>query len=170
MTLARDPALWMTRRQCAELVGLSPQQFDDAVRPRLGDDATNGAGRTLRFDGPAVVAALVKYRLEQAKPAPPLSEDEAMILGGGDSPQLERFRKLKGDMLERDLGERDAELVRRRVMLDALRPAAAGMRAAGARLAKDYGNDAAAIFNEAVDDFANAVKQMIGNDATAVPG
>jgi len=161
-----DGAFWLARTQAAELVGLSARQFDDAIRPKLGADGTRGTAKSLRFFAPAVVSALVRYRVDQAKPPVPLSGDDALLMdGGGDSPALERLRMAKAQLAERDLAERDGDLVRRAVIVDALRPAAAGLRQAGERLAKDYGNDAAAVYNDAVDDFAAAVERLAAGGA-----
>lgn len=151
--------LWLTRQQAAVLCGLSARQFDDAIRPRLPAGGERGTGQKLRISGPAVVAALVAYRVEQAKPAP--TDDDPLLAAGGDSPNLERYRLAKAQLAERDLAERDRTLVRRQVIIDALRPAATGMRAAGDRLIKAFGNEAGQIFNEAVDDFEAAVTQTI---------
>lgn len=153
---------WEPRVRAAELIGLSARQFDEAIRPRLDSDAVRGSAKTLRFSAPAVVAALVKYRLDLARPAVPLDSDEALLMGaGGDSPALERLRMAKAQLAERDLAERDGELVERARVLEAVGPAVAGMRGAGERLAKDHGNEAAAIYNEAVDDFAAAITRAL---------
>jgi hypothetical protein len=57
---------WFTRHQAAELLRLSPRQFDEAIRPRLPDDAVDGTGAGLRFYAPQVVQTFTWYRLERS--------------------------------------------------------------------------------------------------------
>ena len=152
----------MTRVQVAQLVGLGPKQFDDAVRPRLEADAKTGVGAKLRYDAKAVVAAFVTYRMEQQAKPTGTGEDDELLNPDVQSDMLERLRRFKGDLAERDVKERDKHLVRRSVIMNALGPAVGGMRATGDRLTQKYGNDAGEIYNAAVENFQRAVEQAIG--------
>lgn len=55
--------LWLTRRDAAAIVGYSARQFDDAIRPLLESGDVKDSGARLRFWGPAVVQALLIYRI-----------------------------------------------------------------------------------------------------------
>ena len=159
---AREKLLWQPRAVAAEIVGLSPRQFDDVFRPRLPADATRGAGASLRYRLPAVVAALVAYRIEQVQK--PVDDEADPLMTGGASPALERYRRLKGDDLERTLAERDGQLVRKHVILDALRQGMSVMRATGDRLVRQFGNDAGDVFNEGVSEFEAAIVKAGGGN------
>lgn len=169
--MAREKKLWLTRTQAAALISLSSRQFDEVIRPRLATPAKRGAGKTLRYEATGVVATFVAYRVDQevVRLLPDDEKDPLLSVAAGSSPQLERYRKARADLAERDVKERDTDLVRRDVILGALRPAIAGMRGAGDRLVREFGNDAGEIYNEAVDDFADALEKTI-NPPAASPG
>lgn len=126
----------------------------------MSPDDIRGSGRTLRFYGPAVVAALVKYRLEQAKPTP--VGDDALLADGSDSPNLERYRLAKAIEVERKNDKEEGLLIPRPVIREALLPAAAAMRQAAERLSKLYGDDAHAIYSEAVGEYEAAIARLAG--------
>ena len=160
MSEAANDRAWFTRTESADLCGLSARQFDDVIRSRLKAASVTGAGRTLRFHGQAVVAALVSYRLEQrADPVSPAEGDP--MLAGPESPALERYREVRTKLAERDLAERDRELVKGRLIRDALRPAVAALRGTGDRLSRQFGNEAGDVFNEGVADFEAAALRVI---------
>jgi hypothetical protein len=157
-----DSPWWLTKTDAARLCRLSVRQFSDTIQPRLKPDEVEGAGATLRFDAPAVAAALWAYRVELATP----EEGDPLLTGGGkDSDELERYRRLKADMVERDLAERDGILVKRHTIMDALAPALTAMRGTGDRLSRQFGNEAADIFNEGVGEFEAAALKLVNESA-----
>lgn len=151
-----DP-FWQPKAKAAELCAMGVRQFSDAIQPKLDKSAQRGAGATLRFHLPAVVATLVAYRLELAKPI----DGDPLMADGGDSPNLERYRRLKGDEVELNLSERKGGLVRADKIIEALGPALSAMRGTGDRLARQFGNDAADIFNEGVAEFEAAAGKLV---------
>src|SRR4051812_14117329 len=75
----------------AYIIGLKPRSFRDLDAPR-NDDGTYNA------------AELVKWQVARtASPDDPL-------LAGGDSPNLERYRKAKAELAEMDAAERRGQL------------------------------------------------------------
>ena len=156
--------LLLTRSRAADLIGLSARQFDEVIRGRIEAGGRKGRGAKLRYVAAAVVAAFVTYRLEQ-EVAPAGDDPEGLLAAGGNSPNLERLRRFTADLRERDVRERDKDLLRRQVILNALRPGIAGMRACGDRLVQMYGNDAGALFNHAVNSFAATVEKAIAEQA-----
>jgi hypothetical protein len=154
--------LWFTRGEAAALVALSTRQFDEAIRPLIEKSSIRGGGKTLRFAGPGVVSAMLAYRSETAKP--PVDDDVDPLLAIGDSPALERYRLGKAKMIEMDLAEREKATVQLDALREGFRPFASILRSAGERLARQYGNDAAAIYNEALED-AEASALRVLSDA-----
>lgn len=160
MATTYDESLWVTRVQAGTLCGCGPQNFDDIVRRRLPEDASRGSNRTLRFYAPSVVSAFVRYKLESARPVP--AGEDAMLADGSDSPNLERYRLAKAIEVERKNDKEEGLLIPRPVIREALLPAAAAMRQAGERLAKLFGNDAHAIYAEAVQEYEAAISRLAG--------
>jgi hypothetical protein len=151
LKLMPDRDLWCSRRRAAVILDVSPRHFDEAIRPRLPDQAIAGAGRDLRFYVPALVQTIVGYRVEQAKP--PADEEEALLMGGGsDSPSLERLRAATADIKERQRDEMDRQLVKVDDVVDALAPAVSIFRSAGERARRQFGNEVGDFYNETAED------------------
>lgn len=155
--------LWFTRDQAAELCGFSTRQFDDTARAKAVG-AERGKAKTLRFHGPKIVAGAVAYRLEQGRIS--VDGDGDPLMTGSDSPNLERYRLGKAQMIELDLAERQKILVRADVLDRALRPAITAMRQTGDRLVRKFGNEAGEIFNEGVSEFEAAALQYFASDTS----
>jgi len=162
--------IWLTRQQAADLCGLSTRQFDEAIRPQA-IKAEKGTGKKLLLNAKAIVAALVAYRVEQAKPAiDPTSDDPLLSTAAGDSPSLERYRLAKAKLAEHDLSEREKVLVRADLLNEAIRAGVAVNRATGDRLSRQFGNAAGEIFNEGLEEFlAAALRVLKDNDGPAKP-
>jgi len=153
--------IWLTRQQAADLCGLSTRQFDEAIRPRA-IKAEKGTGKKLLLNAKAIVAALVAYRVEQAKPAiDPTSDDPLLAAVVGESPALERYRLAKARLAEHDLSERDGILLRADAIKEALMAGIRVMRATGDRLVRQLGNVAGEIFNEGVAEFEAAAIRVL---------
>src|SRR5262245_44312790 len=109
---SRKQGDWKSRKAAAADLGCSLPTFD-MIRPRLSaSDQRKGRGNSIEFRMPAVIAAWKDYNVEQRDP----------LMAGpvDDSPGLERYRNAKARLAEMDVAERDNELVRRGVILDAL--------------------------------------------------
>ena len=167
--MARKTPLTATRIEAAEICGLSPRQFDDAIRSRA-KDATVGKGAALRYRLRPIVEALVEYRVElsERQIRSSIDIDGDVQAGPMSSEALERLRTANARLREMDLAERNGALVRLHVIADALRPAMVAMRSTGDRLTRKFGNDAGEIFNEGIADFEAAAAQVIaGSDVHA---
>jgi hypothetical protein len=167
-------SLWFDRTDSAALIGVSARHFDEAVRPKLAADAVRGDRRSLRFHGPAVVAAWVAIKAERAKPAP---TDADPLLADGDSPGLERYRNAKADLAEMERDRQRRRIVNVEEIEPALMQLAGVMRNASENLARQFGNDAAGIVNEAVDEWGVGVAKLFaaaesggaGDEGAAAP-
>lgn len=157
-----DP-LWMPRSDCAELCGLSVRQFGDVIQPDLGPDAKRGSGPSLRLYAPAVVKALLTYRMVGAK-GKPADDETDPLLKGDESPALERYRLGRAKMVEMDLAERERQTVRVQALRDAMRGGVSALRSTGDRLVRQFGNEAGEMFNEGVADFEAAALRAIGGE------
>jgi hypothetical protein len=153
----KDDRLWLTRSEAAEICGLSARQFDEVLRQRA-DDAERGSGKTLRFHGPAIVAALLAYRLEQAKPAG--DGDELMV---GESPVIDEYRRVKTAQERIKLSLLEQTAIPRTELEPALSAFAGVLRRAGETLKRSYGDDAASVLNDAVGEAVSAWERMLAN-------
>lgn len=96
--------------------------------------------------------------------------------GAADSPGLERYRMAKADLAEMERDRQRRRIVRIDQIELTLMQLATVLRDAGERIARQYGNDAADILNEAVDDWRVGVRKLIDGDsgtdsvADATPG
>ena len=161
--------IWLTRQQAADLCGLSTRQFDEVIRPRA-IKAEKGTGKNLRLSAKAVVAALVAYRVEQAKPLiDPTGDDPLLASAMGESPALERYRLAKAKIAEHDLSEREKALIRADILDEAMRTGLKAFRGTGDRLVRECGNRAAEIFNEGIDEFESTANRVLSHYASGNP-
>lgn len=150
----KDAALWLTRTDAAALCGLSTRSFDESVRPRLDKGASRGKAASLRYHGPAVVAALVAYRVEQARPTDPGDP----VMSGPNSPALERCRTATAVKLERANDVDAGTLVPADEIRRALAAGFAALRGVGEKLKARFGNDARDLYDLGLDDFLAAAR------------
>jgi hypothetical protein len=145
--------LWITRVQAGWLVGLSPRQFDEAIRPLIPDAGVKKKAKSLTFDASAVCAAHLRYRIERATPQP--GDDESALLGAGapaDGEWLEEYRKVSTKLKQKDLEEREKTHANLSDLDDALARFAGRLHGAGEALQRQYGAAAAELLNQAIDD------------------
>lgn len=143
----KDGWLWLTRTQCAALLKIGERQFDAAVRPSLEGQSMRGVGKALRFFAPDVVEA----RMNQKGDAGPAGDDP-LLVGSGDSPNLERYRGAKAALAEMDLEERTKTHANLQALDTTLLRFASRLRRGGEVLQRRFGNEASDVLNEAIDD------------------
>ncbi len=102
-----------------------------------------------------------KYKLAGA-------DDDDPLLAGTNSPQLEKYRKVKTDLLKLQLGEAQKRLLRRDLVHHGLVRIASLLRASGETLQRKFGPDAADILNKALDNADREILDLVG-DGTPDP-
>jgi hypothetical protein len=114
---------------------------------------------------PEVVLALHDFLAANARKL--AADDDADALLGSDapSPALERYREERAAIARLDRLERERVLVRRDEIRQGLGRIAAILRTAGETLGQQYGNDAAEILNEALDDAERDIARFFGREA-----
>ncbi|HEY2882087.1 MAG TPA: hypothetical protein VGJ15_06625 [Pirellulales bacterium] len=125
----------------AHLLGKNPRSFRDLPVPR-------------NADGSYDAAKLVEWLIQSASP------DADPMLAGGDSPNLERYRKAKAELAEMDAKERQGRLVD----VDALAEwwsteITAPLRRAMATLQLQFGAEAEAIIAAALQKADGAIEK-----------
>ena len=140
---------WFLKATLAELFGVTPQHFDRHYRRFAGPDATRTHGGKLYFHGRTLVDAWAES-MRVAAVAPSVDP----LLAGGDSPALERYRTARALLAEMEVDRQRENLIPREEIEVALTRFAGVLRRAGESLAREFGNEAAGLMNEAVDEVA----------------
>jgi hypothetical protein len=152
---------WFTKNEIARRVfGTTPQNFDKTYRPASPANAEKRVGREVYFHCRNLKDAI----LEQAKRQRPQGGENDPLLADGDSPGLERYRNAKADLAEMERDRQRKQIVRVEEIEPALMQLAGVMRSASENLARQFGNDAAGIVNEAVDEWADGVAKLLASD------
>lgn len=151
----------LTRQEMGEAFGVRPEHFDKSYRSFVPEDLIERSGRRVLFrlgSIRAIVDGLVAQQRELARAV----VDDPM-LAGADSPALERYRALRAEMVERDLRERDRELLPAEHAEDLVNIVVGRVRACGEQLTLRFGNDAQAILDEALDDAEREIETKYGH-------
>lgn len=90
-------------------------------------------------------------------------QEDPLLTGGDESDGLERYRLAKAKHAELDYEHRKGELIERQKARDIFGRWAVLIRRMGERLATRYGNDAAEIVNEALEECADVVQGGLSN-------
>lgn len=100
-------------------------------------------------DLPKVVKGLHDFLADNAHK---LAREDDVLLAGGNSPALERYREKRADLAGLELSERRRKLIPRAEVNESLGRVAAILREAGDALQWQFGPEARSILNEALDD------------------
>ena len=91
------------------------------------------------------------------------TEDDDPLMNGAVSPWLERYRREKTLLARLKRREQSRELIRRDEIHDGLARVAAFLREAGARLQREFGEEARIILDEALDDAQRELDGVCGS-------
>lgn len=110
------------------------------------------------------VSAFVEWARENKWSA----ADVDPLLGGPDSPALERFRAARANLAELELQERQRTFIPIDELLPTLLDGAGVIRQAGEALGREYGAEAQRVINDAVSEFVAGLDQLgEGSSASA---
>jgi hypothetical protein len=146
-TLSQTAAGW--------LVGLSPRTLRDKHDLERNADGTYDARKLLAW-------AILRQS----------ADPDISLLAGGDSPNLERLRKLKADREEIALAKDRNEVISVTQLSDLLSLLASLLRRCGGKLGQRFGPDAQQLMNDTLDDFDRHVKaglpapELVGTTTT----
>ena len=99
------------------------------------------------------------WAAETLRPVRPA--EDPLMLTGGPSEALERYRAARAAIAELDLKEREGRLVPAGVYMPVMAHLAGILRRAGHRLVREFGNGAGEILNEAIDEFERQVPGLL---------
>ena len=157
-----NPA-WFSLNQMHAAFDITPEGFRKSVRPLIPEaDVKSSERGAVRIRCRAAIDAWTARKVEQATEA--LRKGNDPLLSGGDSPELERYRKARADLAEMERDERNGSLIPRQQLEPAFVQYASAIRRAGEGLQRRYGNEAAAMLNEALDDAERIIRQSFGGN------
>jgi Fe-S cluster biosynthesis and repair protein YggX len=110
---------------------------------------------------PAVVRSLHDFLAENKHK---LSRDDDDLMNGAATPALERYREERAAMARLDRLEREGKLVSRDTIRQSLAQAAALIRGAGESLQRQFGEGAADVLNEALEDAEREIIRFFESD------
>jgi hypothetical protein len=113
---------------------------------------------------PTVVRALHDFLADNAQK---LARDDDLLMQGGSSPALERYREERAALARLDRLEREGTLVPRDEVREGLGRIAAILRSAGDALHREFGVTAAEILLEALDDADREIARSFGAEETS---
>lgn len=149
----------------ADTFDVSVQQFDRTYRRYAAPEAIKEIDGKLFFHSRSILDA---WAQSQKQEIPDGVSPDDLLLTGENSPALEEFRRGRAKMIWMDVAEREKTLIPRGQIEPPLTQAALVLRRAGERLARSYGNDAAAVLNEAVDQWESTCEALLDEPDAAV--
>lgn len=153
---------WVERTRAAVMFGVGIRQFDERHRKLAPADGVRKVKAKIFFNFPVLLAAFVAAELAKAAPKDASGDP---LLAGGDSPNLEEYRKHKARIAKVEADEAEGMSVRVAKIRPGMLGAMALIRRAGERLERSHGADAARVLTEAVDEAIQSVGKMF-DDAT----
>jgi hypothetical protein len=152
----RAARCWFSLATMADIFAMTKQGFHTNIRPLIAPADINTENREVKIRARGAIDALLAKRLSQAaaKAADPL-------LAGGDSEALERYRRLRGDLVELEIHRQRGMLIPRDKLAPSFSTFASAIRKAGEKLELKFGADARDILVEALDDAEAAVRRSI---------
>jgi hypothetical protein len=155
---------WFTLSEMHRAFDITPEAFRKTIRPLVPETDVRGTGKkgTLRIRCRAAIDAWTARKVEQATEAARKASDP--LLAGGDSPELERYRAARADLAEMERDERNGSLIPRQQLDPAFVQYASAIRRAGEALQRRFGNEAAVMLNEALDDAERIIRRDFGGD------
>jgi hypothetical protein len=156
---------WLTKNDCAAVFDVSARNFERGYMRYAPPTAVKTFGRATYVH---VRSLLNAWAAAQKPAAAPQGEGDPLLAGAApDSPGLERYREARADLAEMERDRVKASLIPREDLEPALAEFAGVLRRAGETLARDYGNDAATVLNEAVDETVERWEQLLGSGVAA---
>lgn len=149
---------WLSRQEFAAVLDISTQQFDGAYRRYVDPAAQKNVNGKLYFHARSL---LDKWKEHGA--APKATGEADPMLVGPESDALEFYRKQRGLQEEIKLEQMRGNTVAIVDIEPPLLNLCGMLRRAGETLARQFGNDAAQVLNEAVDEFKKGVESVLSN-------
>jgi hypothetical protein len=154
---------WFRKAEMSAVFNVSIRTFDQVYRRYASPSATK------QFDGKPWFHArsmLDAWSATQNKTKGETSTDP-LLVGDVDSPALEEYRRARARLAWMEVNEREKTHLPLASLEPALMQLTGLMRRAGERLARQHGNDAAAVLNEAIEQWESSLETLLTNEPDA---
>lgn len=143
---------WFSITEAAEIFGLTVMGFRTSILPLVQEeDRRKPKPNVVLLRARGVIEAYAA-KLAARSTERPTTDDDAVMMAGGNSPALERFRAAKAELTEMEVARQRRTHVNTRDFHDLLMRFASLVRKGGEILQRRFGPDAADIHNRAVDE------------------
>lgn len=136
---------------------MSENVFNRAIRPTFPPDCIRREGGRVWFYTRGCIDA---WAASQSPTGGIAAAEGDPLLRGPNTAQLERYRRLKADMVELDLAERKRTLIPRAEIHAALGQIAGILRSASQALGREFGARAQELLLEALEDCDREIQRM----------
>lgn len=141
----------------SQILGGGVRNFDATYRRYAPADAVREINGRLYFHAQVLIREMVKAKA----PSPAKTDADPLLAGDDDSPALEEYRKARARLAWMEVEQREKTHLPLATLEPALMQLTGLMRRAGDRLARSYGNDAAAVLNEAVGQWEDSLETIL---------
>lgn len=149
---------WFSTALAARAFGVDVRAFTRNYAPLAEQsDVRRVSDNRLEYYVRSLIDALV--RREVAAAAAVAGGPDAELLGGGDSPNLERLRLAKAQIAEIELQERRKDIIPRAQVHDLLTRVSVQLRRAGEILQRQWGEDAQQVLDEALTELRGELEK-----------
>ena len=159
----RPGRAWFSRAEMSAIFGVSEVHFDRHVRSLAAGKDVKKKGRRVWFRARGLVNAFVAREIEKHTPPSASQEPGKAQKGAKSNGAQERLRTAKADLEELKLARERRESIPREEIHGTLGRLAVILRGAGEVLQREFGKEAQAVLDAALDEFEEAVKKSYGN-------
>jgi phage terminase Nu1 subunit (DNA packaging protein) len=149
---------WLTKAEMSAVFDVAPRTWESTYRRYAGPESTKQVGGVGFYHCRRILDAWAAAQGD--KPA----ATDPMLVGGEDSPALERYRLARARLVEMELEQREKTHVAIAEIEPQLMRLGGLIRRAGETLARKYGNDAADVVNQAIDQWQGGVRGTLKSD------
>jgi hypothetical protein len=153
---------WYSKAEICRFQGIAEQTFDKTYRGIIPPNAVKKSGPRVWYHGPTYLNSVISKKLADAKP---VASDDPLLAGGGDSPNLEEYRKHKARIAKVEADELERIVVRAAVIEPLLLNALGLIRRSLEIVERQFGREAVQPIVEAIDDAIGAIKKHFANDS-----
>lgn len=158
----RRRSRWISRRAMADVLGVSPPVLTQTYEPLFPKNAIRRLAGRVEFDGRRCLEAWASATFA------PIDGDP-LLEGGGSSPALEAYRRVRTQRERLALQRERDELVPRAVSRQIMELAALHIRRASERLEARFGREAWEILDSALQAYEDQARRFDENLAKERP-
>ncbi len=155
-TTERPGSAWLNRHEMCAVFDIGPKTWENTYRRYASPESQKLVNGTRYYHARSVLDSWSKAQALKSA----TGIDDPMLLVG-DSPALERYRNARARLSEIEVAAKEKSFVAVSDIEPPLMGLTVPLREAGDALARQFGNHAAAILNQAVQRWADALPKLL---------